>query len=114
MMKILSEPIQIFKGSNVNATVETWAKQTLDALRDRSPTSVWVTHKALTMARDMRLQEVFEMEMGLAQAYCVRRFDLDLYLSRRLPGRYADYYVFIALHGHMACRASFQVTLSKA
>lgn len=77
IMKKLEEPIQ----SNGNAQVETWAKQTAATLRERSPTSVWVTQKALREARDMLLHEAFEMEMRLAQAYCVR-----LYFNESISG----------------------------
>ena len=56
----------------LNPTVEAWAKETVDALLARSPTSVVVTREALFLAREKTLKGAFETEMRLAQAYCVR------------------------------------------
>lgn len=50
--------------------VEAWAKETVKAIQDRSPTSVFVTREALFLAREKNLKSAFETEMRLAQAYC--------------------------------------------
>jgi 3-hydroxyisobutyryl-CoA hydrolase len=59
------------KQAGVNPSVEAWAKETVDALQARSPTSVCVTREALCLAREKTLKGAFETEMRLAQAYCV-------------------------------------------
>ncbi|KAG9057282.1 hypothetical protein FS842_007820 [Serendipita sp. 407] len=54
----------------VSVAVETWAKETATALRERSPTSICITREAIFQAKEMTLKAAFEMEMGLAQAFC--------------------------------------------
>lgn len=93
----MMERLEELKGPN--ARVESWAIQTKEALRERSPTSVWVTQAALIKARDMILRDAFEMEMRLAQAYCVVRLFLFGFRLRRLPARYAHFTCSPRPHG---------------
>lgn len=52
--------------------VEAWARETEEILRSRSPTSLMVTREAIYRATEKTLKEAMEMEMRIAQAYCVR------------------------------------------
>jgi len=54
----------------VDATVSTWAKETLATLQLRSPTSLKVALIAIRKGRTMSLLEALQMEMGIATAYC--------------------------------------------
>jgi len=50
--------------------VGAWAKQTLEELDLRSPTSLKVSLEAIRRGKNLTLSETFKMEMGLATAYC--------------------------------------------
>ncbi|KAI6150600.1 ClpP/crotonase-like domain-containing protein [Pisolithus tinctorius] len=50
--------------------VRLWAKQTLETLHMRSPTSLKVTLSAQRRGREMSLLEALQMEIGIAAAYC--------------------------------------------
>ncbi|KAG6334736.1 hypothetical protein ID866_4354 [Astraeus odoratus] len=50
--------------------VQSWAKQTLQTLRMRSPTSLKVALSALRRGKDMSLLEALQMEIGIATSYC--------------------------------------------
>jgi 3-hydroxyisobutyryl-CoA hydrolase len=54
-----------------DAAVSKWAKQTLDTLRMRSPTSLKVALMAIRRGKNMPLLETLQMELGIATAYCV-------------------------------------------
>jgi 3-hydroxyisobutyryl-CoA hydrolase len=54
-----------------NARVQAWAAETEKTIRERSPMSVCVTREAIRLAREMDYKTAWEMEMRLAQAYCV-------------------------------------------
>jgi hypothetical protein len=54
-----------------NARVQAWATETEKAMREGSPTSVCVTREAIRLAREMDYKSAWEMEMRLANAYCV-------------------------------------------
>ena len=54
-----------------DAAVSSWAKQTLETLHMRSPTSLKVTLKAIRRGKNMSLLEALQMELGIATAYCV-------------------------------------------
>ena len=51
--------------------VGSWAMQTLQSLQMRSPTSLKVALKAIRKGKNMTLLDVFQMELGIATAYCV-------------------------------------------
>lgn len=72
--KIMDNLSAITSGSSanvVNSRVQTWAKETEAAIRERSPTSICVTREAIRLAREKDYKSSWEMEMRLAQAYCV-------------------------------------------
>ncbi|KAL4077234.1 ClpP/crotonase-like domain-containing protein [Scleroderma yunnanense] len=50
--------------------VQSWAKQTLEALHMRSPTSLKVALSALRRGKQMTLLEVLHMELRIASAFC--------------------------------------------
>jgi 3-hydroxyisobutyryl-CoA hydrolase len=52
--------------------ISTWAKQTLETLHMRSPTSLKVALGAIRKGKNMSLLETLQMELGIATAYCVR------------------------------------------
>lgn len=54
-----------------DSAVGSWATQTLKSLHMRSPTSLKVALRALRKGKNMSLLEVFQMELGIATAYCV-------------------------------------------
>lgn len=54
-----------------DAVVSGWAKQTLETLHMRSPTSLKVTLRAIRRGKTMSLLEALQMELGIATAYCV-------------------------------------------
>ncbi|KAF9246349.1 3-hydroxyisobutyryl-coenzyme A hydrolase [Melanogaster broomeanus] len=56
--------------SSSNTHVSRWAKQTLETLHMRSPTSLKVTLSAIRRGKGMTLLEALQMEMGIATAYC--------------------------------------------
>jgi 3-hydroxyisobutyryl-CoA hydrolase len=55
-----------------NPSVADWAKQTLDTLHLRSPTSLKVALKAIREGRRMTLLDALQMEVKIAGAFCVR------------------------------------------
>lgn len=57
--------------SSVDTHVSGWAKQTLETLHMRSPTSLKVALAAVRHGKNMTLGEALQMEMGIATAYCV-------------------------------------------
>jgi 3-hydroxyisobutyryl-CoA hydrolase len=57
-----------------DAAVSGWAKQTLDTLHMRSPTSLKVALKAIRKGKNMSLLDALRMELGIATAYCVSLF----------------------------------------
>ena len=59
-----------------------WAKASLAALDLRSPTSLRVALEAVRRGRRMTLEEVFQMELGIATAFLVR---LTSFPSHRVP-----------------------------
>lgn len=54
-----------------DSTVSIWAKQTIETLRLRSPTSLKVALKAIRKGKNMTLLDALQMELGIATAYCV-------------------------------------------
>lgn len=64
------EDLQVISNDK-NAEVSQWAKDTLDAINLRSPTSLKVALEAVRKGKDMSLLEALEMELGIATAYCV-------------------------------------------
>lgn len=62
-----------------DAAVSDWAKQTLETLQMRSPTSLKVTLKAIRRGMNMSLLEALEMELGIATAYCVSRLGFSVH-----------------------------------
>ncbi|KAG9318647.1 ClpP/crotonase-like domain-containing protein [Chiua virens] len=50
--------------------VSGWAKQTLETLHMRSPTSLKVALAAIRRGKSMSLRDALQMEMGIATAYC--------------------------------------------
>lgn len=74
-----------------------WAQGTLGMLALRSPTSLVVAHEANRRGRQMTLPSVFEMEMKIAKAYCVREIifhfsfsSLPCFLARAASKRVAS------------------------
>ncbi|KAG6851294.1 hypothetical protein H0H93_011730 [Arthromyces matolae] len=66
---------QIFEDLEVlvnhsSVAVSEWAKQTLEALHMRSPTSLKVTLKAIRQGKQMSLSETLQMELNIATAFC--------------------------------------------
>lgn len=57
--------------SSPDTRVSVWAKQTLDTLHMRSPTSLKVALAAIRRGASMSLRNALQMEMGIATAYCV-------------------------------------------
>lgn len=53
-------------------SVAKWAKDTLEVLELRSPTSLKVALNAVRLGKKMDLAEVLRMEMGIATAFLVR------------------------------------------
>ena len=51
--------------------VRSWAKQTLETLHMRSPTSLKVALAALRRGKQMTLLEALQMEIRIASAFCV-------------------------------------------
>jgi len=72
--------------SSADIRVGGWAKQTLEILHMRSPTSLKVALAAIRRGGDMSLRDALQMEMGIATAYCVSHtpprsvFDVDILL----------------------------------
>jgi 3-hydroxyisobutyryl-CoA hydrolase len=56
--------------SSPDTRVGGWAKQTLETLHMRSPTSLKVALAAIRRGVNMSLQDALQMEMGIATAYC--------------------------------------------
>jgi 3-hydroxyisobutyryl-CoA hydrolase len=56
--------------SSPDTRVSGWAKQTLETLEMRSPTSLKVALAAIRRGGNMSLQDALQMEMGIATAYC--------------------------------------------
>ncbi|KIJ69173.1 hypothetical protein HYDPIDRAFT_105755 [Hydnomerulius pinastri MD-312] len=56
--------------SSPDTRVNGWAKQTLETLHMRSPTSLKVALSAIRRGKKMTLLEALQMEMGIATAYC--------------------------------------------
>lgn len=79
------ESLETFS-SSADIRVNGWAKQTLEILHMRSPTSLKVALAAIRRGGDMSLQDALQMEMGIATAYCVSHtpprsvFDVDILL----------------------------------
>lgn len=57
--------------SSPDTHVSGWAKQTLETLHMRSPTSLKVALAAIRRGKNMSLRDALQMEMGIATAYCV-------------------------------------------
>lgn len=57
--------------SSRDTHVSGWAKQTLETLHMRSPTSLKVALAAIRRGGNMSLRDALQMEMGIATAYCV-------------------------------------------
>lgn len=57
--------------SSPDTRVSGWAKQTLETLHMRSPTSLKVALAAIRRGGNMALRDALQMEMGIATAYCV-------------------------------------------
>ncbi|KAG8217682.1 3-hydroxyisobutyryl-coenzyme A hydrolase [Butyriboletus roseoflavus] len=56
--------------SSRDTRVGGWAKQTLETLHMRSPTSLKVALAAIRRGGNMSLRDALQMEMGIATAYC--------------------------------------------
>ncbi|KAF8559742.1 3-hydroxyisobutyryl-coenzyme A hydrolase [Imleria badia] len=56
--------------SSPDTRVSGWAKQTLETLHMRSPTSLKVALAAIRRGGNMSLRDALQMEMGIATAYC--------------------------------------------
>ncbi|KAF8447772.1 3-hydroxyisobutyryl-coenzyme A hydrolase [Boletus edulis BED1] len=56
--------------SSPDTRVSGWAKQTLETLHMRSPTSLKVALAAIRRGVNMSLRDALQMEMGIATAYC--------------------------------------------
>lgn len=54
-----------------DADVSAWARQTMDTLQMRSPTSLKVALQAIRRGKSMTLLEALQMELGIATAFCV-------------------------------------------
>lgn len=57
--------------SVLDVRVRSWAKQTLETLHMRSPTSLKVALAALRRGKQMTLSEALQMEIRIASAFCV-------------------------------------------
>jgi 3-hydroxyisobutyryl-CoA hydrolase len=68
------EGLAAFENDKISDDVKQWAKETTDTLHLRSPTSLKVAFEAIRRAsRDgFRLSDSFQMELGIATAFCVR------------------------------------------
>lgn len=64
------EDLETFVGHSSPAVSE-WAKQTLQTLHLRSPTSLKVALKAIRTGKKMTLLETLQMELRIATAFCV-------------------------------------------
>lgn len=79
--------------SSPDTRVSEWAKQTLETLRMRSPTSLKVALAAIRRGVNMSLRDALQMEMGIATAYCVSHEQPDqclmeiLSFCRAVPAR---------------------------
>ncbi|KAF8479270.1 3-hydroxyisobutyryl-coenzyme A hydrolase [Russula ochroleuca] len=62
--------LQTFTTDDTGADVLQWAKDTLAVLRTRSPTSLKVALTSIRKAKLLSLLESFEMELGIAAAFC--------------------------------------------
>lgn len=76
--------------------VSGWAKQTLDTLDMRSPTSLKVALEAIRRGKNMSLRDALQMEMGIATAYCVShtlvRLDVGIIISSFQSGASPDFH----------------------
>ncbi len=61
------------------ARVVGWARETLGALRTKSPRSLKVTHQAISEARRLDVDEAFRFDMRLATAFCDLSIGRDFY-----------------------------------
>lgn len=59
-----------------STTVSNWATTTLQAMEERSPTSLKVALKAIRKGKNMNLLSALEMELNIAAAFCVRRLPM--------------------------------------
>lgn len=57
--------------SSPDTCVNEWAKETLEILHMRSPTSLKVALAAIRRGKNMSLRDALQMEMGIVTAYCV-------------------------------------------
>lgn len=80
--------------SSPDTRVSGWAKQTLETLHMRSPTSLKVALAAIRRGGNMSLRDALQMEMGIATAYCVSHipprsvFDVEIQsFCRAVPAR---------------------------
>ena len=55
-----------------NSDIQQWAKTTLDALEQRSPTSLKVALQAIRRGRGLTLLQALQTELNIATAFCVR------------------------------------------
>lgn len=55
-----------------NTAVSSWASAALDAMEERSPTSMKVALMAIRRGKTMNLLQALEMELNIAAAFCVR------------------------------------------
>ncbi|KAJ7161513.1 3-hydroxyisobutyryl-CoA hydrolase [Mycena crocata] len=53
-----------------NPSVKGWASQTLEMMRDRSPTSLKIALKAIRLGKTQSLIEALNMELKIATAFC--------------------------------------------
>lgn len=69
----VEEIIESLKGyvQSSSEVVSEWAKSSLSALEMRSPTSLRVALEAIRRGETMTLEEVFQMELGIATAFLV-------------------------------------------
>lgn len=67
----ICDDLQKMSTQHTEQDVCQWAKATLDTLEMRSPTSLKVALAAIRKGKHMTLNEVLQMELNIATAYCV-------------------------------------------
>ena len=72
--------------TNHDEDVNAWAKQTLADLHMRSPTSLKVALHSLRLGKSMTLKDCFQMEVGIAAAFCVSLHSLVVISASLLLG----------------------------
>lgn len=60
--------------NDVDPAIREWAAQTLQMLKDRSPTSLKVALRAIRLGKTQTLTEALNMELKIATAFCASIF----------------------------------------